>query len=339
MKKSYDTVDIAKLILSLFVVAIHSDPLYDVSEWANAVISQGVARLAVPFFFLASSFFLFKSQLTKKRVEQYCSRILCLYLCWFIITLPITIYNRFVISNHGLFISLLLFLKSFFVTSTFSGSWYLTASVFSAVLFYNLSKLKKHKTAIVLTVSVFCYLLCVASSAYGKLISYFGFGEYYSKFTMVFAKPYTSILVGVPYFACSWLIAEKPELTKKISPVWTIVLIGLLLIEVVFVKATQIANSSDCYLLLLPTAVCLFANVLNTNREIRYAKQCRYCSTIIYFAQFIWIFVLEFAEYLMNVRISHMMKFYITIVFCFITAFMIKKLEVYRPFRWMKKLY
>lgn len=58
-------------------------------------------------------------------------------------------------------------------------------------------------------VSIVCYLLCVITSAYGNVFIKVGLDNLYDAFIFYFAKPYTSILVGVPYFVLGRYIAKK----------------------------------------------------------------------------------------------------------------------------------
>ena len=59
-RKNYYALDIAKFISAFLVICIHCGPLLDVSETGNFVLVQIIARLAVPFFFVASGFLFFQ---------------------------------------------------------------------------------------------------------------------------------------------------------------------------------------------------------------------------------------------------------------------------------------
>ena len=136
LKQSYNSIDLMKFILCFLVVAIHSDPIEDVGPLLNRLF-LGVERVAVPLFFIASGFFLFKGgPLDKDHLVKYLKRMGLLYFAWFVISFPITIFNRFLMGEGSLPVKLFLFVKSFFFTSTFSGSWFLASCVFCTILFY-----------------------------------------------------------------------------------------------------------------------------------------------------------------------------------------------------------
>ena len=65
-KKQYPIIDLLKYICALLVVTIHIAPLssyfdtYPITKYMNFGIQQYIARIAVPFYFAAAGFFLFR---------------------------------------------------------------------------------------------------------------------------------------------------------------------------------------------------------------------------------------------------------------------------------------
>ncbi|HZW48803.1 MAG TPA: acyltransferase family protein [Bacillota bacterium] len=58
-RQQYYAVDIAKFICAILVVAGHTFPLGTYSEAGDFLIIQGIARVVVPFFFLAAAYLFF----------------------------------------------------------------------------------------------------------------------------------------------------------------------------------------------------------------------------------------------------------------------------------------
>lgn len=81
-----------KMIAAIFVVAIHSQPFSGLTE---VLVIYLFARIAVPFFFVASAFFFFKKPVEQQNIKGYVRRLAILYIFWFIIELPITILHSF----------------------------------------------------------------------------------------------------------------------------------------------------------------------------------------------------------------------------------------------------
>ena len=55
---SYTGIDFFRLIAALLVITIHTSPLASSSETGDFVLTRVAARVAVPFFFMTSGFFL-----------------------------------------------------------------------------------------------------------------------------------------------------------------------------------------------------------------------------------------------------------------------------------------
>ena len=131
--------DLLKYILSIMVVAIHST-LYPETlfPWL---------RIAVPLFFIMSSYFLF-SQLDypdtakqKKILGKYILRNIKLYAFWFTILLPITLYlRRDIYLSGNILLRFIKFLRNLFLGSTFVASWYITASIIGIYIIFYMSK-------------------------------------------------------------------------------------------------------------------------------------------------------------------------------------------------------
>lgn len=338
--KGYNSIDMMKFILCFGVVAIHSDPFEDVSPLLNRIL-LGIERLAVPLFFIASGFFLFKGgSLDKDQLWKYLKRMGLLYFAWFVISFPITIFNRFMMGESSLSIKLFLFVKNFFFTSTFSGSWFLTSCVLSTILFYFINKWFPSKGGwVIIALSFLTYFLCVSTSAWGNLMDTIGLRPYYNNLVFWFAKPYTSIIVGIPYFAIGKYIAKKEDELE--SPHWllTLSLITLLLLEVYYTYTRQLCNSTDCFFMLLPCAYCVFVTFLKMDLRLKHPVELRKTSTIVFFSQFIWLFLIEFVEWQIHITIPHFLKFLIAVVMCLLTSIIVIALQKRPKFQWLKYFY
>ena len=340
VKRNYNSIDLMKFILCFLVVAIHSNPFNDISLLLNRLL-LGIERLAVPLFFIASGFFLFKGgPLEKEQLVKYLKRMGLLYLAWFIVSIPVTVFNRFLMGEGTLSVKLFQFVKSFFFTSTFSGSWFLTSCVFCTLLFYCIYKwIPKYGKVITIVLSVVAYLLCVSTSSWGKWMDIAGVRSFYDQFVFYFAKPYTSILVGIPYFALGKYIADNEDSIVPVSWLWTILLLMILLFEVWFTYSRQFTNSTDCYLMLLPCAYCVFVYFLKKDIKLKHAVEMRKTSTIVFFSQFIWLFLIEYAEWYLHITIPQMVKFVIALILCLGTAQVILTLSKKPRFRWIGYFY
>lgn len=58
-RKDYPGIDIFRMIAAILVIGIHTWPFADFGEIPELLFTRTIARIAVPFFFMASGFFLF----------------------------------------------------------------------------------------------------------------------------------------------------------------------------------------------------------------------------------------------------------------------------------------
>ena len=134
MKKALDAIDLAKFIASILIFSMHCALLSDYGN-ANLIVSLA-ARWGVPFFCICASYFLFRKStngnIDKSTLTKFLYRIGSLYLIWFIFNIPCVIIRRFYSKDLSSISTWLLFLKNSILSSTFTGSWYLTSSIFSA---------------------------------------------------------------------------------------------------------------------------------------------------------------------------------------------------------------
>ena len=160
--------DILKFVLAMFIVAMHSGLF---PRWLLPV-----SRLAVPLFFIMTSYFFhFKlSQTTsnadrKSRLWKFVKRNLQLYLFWSLALLPFIVVIHFNWFRHGILFAIVSVLKSVFITGFFGASWFILASVFSVLIVFFLSKYLKNGWLILM--ALFVYVLALLDSNYGGLLS------------------------------------------------------------------------------------------------------------------------------------------------------------------------
>lgn len=164
-KRTYNSIDILKIILALFVVVIHSG--------IDKTVLAPVLRIAVPLFFIISSYFFFtknaKLQTNKEKNTAFLKTIkrnLFLYLFWAIIQLPIVIFMR---GYHHDFIfdGVLNVLKDIVIGGAFTGAWYLVALIIGILFVYLMSK--KIPSIYLVLLSLPIYVFCCLTTNYINL--------------------------------------------------------------------------------------------------------------------------------------------------------------------------
>lgn len=283
MDKNGNKFDILKLILAILIVCIHSTKA--------GMILRPVFRLAVPLFFMISSylFFLKQSTLTSRHercegFRKYAKRILKLYLFWFVLLLPFTIYYREWYIDFG-FEKLTSIVKSFFFGSTFIASWFLMASLIGVAIVWLLS-LWKVKNIWIIVIGIVTYLFCCFVSNYNSLMTNFPrFIEVYNGYTSKFTLPFNSFPCSILFVGIGKLLAENQfaPYNKKLFVFLLFSFLGLY-IEFFFTKHYCKVYFDDCYFMLPAVCICIFM-LIGQSRPCEIGlntKKLRSYSTIIY---------------------------------------------------------
>lgn len=124
------SLDIYKLILSFFIVAIHMQPLFEnKAEIYGWLIGEGVGRVSIANFFIINIYFLLDKILDKKKLFNYIKHFIIIYLVWstlyYLIIYPGApirdVIKNYIIGYHHL--------------------WYISALIFATLLYSLLKKI------------------------------------------------------------------------------------------------------------------------------------------------------------------------------------------------------
>lgn len=156
-KERYNSIDVAKFLMAIVVVAIHTGPLYgcDIPLFNN--IYSFFTKSAVPFFFISSGFLLAKKMdgvgCDAQRLgilRGHLGKTVKLYLLWTMIYLPLSIYG--LINTHE---SVKTAVFEFAIKVCFVGEnynswilWYLLSTIYALLFVVLLRKVGLHPLVI-----------------------------------------------------------------------------------------------------------------------------------------------------------------------------------------------
>ena len=164
--------DLLKFLMALVVVNIHLQLKHYANGTPFAIAWNFINELAVPVFFVLSSFFLFKKMrggthsINKGRLFRYESRLLHLYLFWIVALSPVILFYWHREYLESPLIGALLFVKNFFFAYEFGASWFFGALIVGVPLIYILRRMLSEKGAIVLSLIVYLYLYYESDDKY-----------------------------------------------------------------------------------------------------------------------------------------------------------------------------
>lgn len=289
VQKNYGGIDLAKILLALFVVAIHTHPLTGVTNILANRLFTVVVKLAVPYFFIASGFFLFtklsfenRCDLKSKIIKQYLARISLLYFSWTAIFLPISIYGLLT-NEHPGFFDILIFVRGVLILGENFYSWplwYLLSMIYSLLLINYLVE-RRRSLSYIFSLSLVMYVIFV-------LINQMKYGHSMDdrwsqldtllKITIVDGR----LFMGMLYLMIGAFFAQK---SRYISAWLIIVLFTVGVISQVW----QVPIISQLLYALCPLGLFYFSLKIGLNRKVSYVL--RKASSAIYFLHMIVLFI------------------------------------------------
>lgn len=278
IRRNYDSIDVAKFVLSIFVVVIHIHPFE-----AYTVFLRPVLRTAVPLFFLISSYFFFvrhKDLPTLDdrvaHLEKYVSRNLKLYLFWMIVLLVPTIKYRQWFAN-GFFNGVCLWFRAFFTDSTFIASWFIMAAVIATIIITISSRYISNKVLLLFSLAPFC--ICCLLCNYRNTT----FTQAHMGSIMSTGINFTSYWVALFWVVTGKILAEK-SFEKSFSQRGLLLLSALgltvLYAEQALVTSRGWAVADDCYFALPLLCIPVFLLLLSCDIQVGCARFLRSASTV-----------------------------------------------------------
>lgn len=250
--KTFAGIEYFRLIAAFMVIAIHISPLSAWNEDMDYLITYCIGRIAVPFFFMTTGYFVFQK---KHSLHKYLVKNIRLYLAATIIYMPVSVYS----GNMPKTITELL--KQLLFDGAFYHLWYFPAAITGCILLACLAK-KSMRAAIYFSLAA--YLVGIFGDSYYGLIKnapllrslYSGIFSVssYTRNGIFFAPIYLLLgaLLSIPEFHCREKVCK-----------WGFALsLPLMLLEGWTTYHFNLQKHNSMYLFLLPAMYFLFQLLL-----------------------------------------------------------------------------
>ncbi len=351
--RQFPAIDIMKLLCAILVVTIHTSPLVSVNTYLNYGLVYYVARLAVPFFFVASGYFCFrKTQLANfdiKKPIAYAKRIFILYLAWSAIYLPQVGYSIYK-HEKGLIWGILSSVRTFLFVG-YHHLWYLLATAI-AVTIISVALYKKIKLSGLLTVGFILYVVGLLGQSYFELLRPLEGTILWTTFKLyakVFTTTRNAFFEGILFVGIGAMFAHrKVDIKKNVAICGFAISMILLLIEAFCVKYLGVLRGGDLYLFLLPATFFLFYCTSHIEvKESVFARKARTYSSLIYYTHdlinvSIVSVIVKLVEKITGTaeyEMHSLLRFGIVMVGAVVASYMIIWLQRFKCFKWLRKLY
>lgn len=341
--KNYSSIDLAKFIAAVLVVAIHAQPF---SGMTQTVVIDVFARMAVPFFFITSSFFFFSKDPGRQELCNYLRRMGILYLFWFVVEFPITCLHAFIEPETPFGYNLLILLRNFFLGSTFGGSWFLMALMQCVLLVWLLGR--RVRMAVLFVLGIFFYILAVLSSYYHVFLPeqmqnmVALYRHYIGSMELSWMSAFLPCVLGF------YVARNQRSVLNMFTPGRLNVLLPVAFLLVcceVFGVCSAYASlclpfdKTDVYFMLPPMVLLLFLWLLQKSLSWHLPyRRLRIYSTLFYFSHFVFVFALV----LINkhiVPVHPLLKYALVLCCCLLFSRLLLFLSEKKGWGWLKYAY
>lgn len=308
MKKeeSYTGIDIFRMIAALLIIAIHTSPLASVSSTGDYILTRVTARIAVPFFFMTSGYFLIsrygKDADKLIRFVKHTARI---YGAAMLLYLPVNLYSGYFKMEDPV----PHIIRDIVFDGTLYHLWYLPASITSAVIAWYLVRKLDYKRAVIAA----CVLYLVGlfgDSYYGIAERLPGVREMYPCMFQLFDHTRNGIFFAPVFFILGGFAASNGRSMlsgvrdRQIclgKCVWgAAVSFSLMLGEALLLWRFNVQRHDSMYLFLLPVMYFFFPIVLCfRGRRPKYLKTV---SLLVYIIHPMVIVILRLAAKLLHLQ-------------------------------------
>lgn len=266
LNQKYNGIDLIKFIMAIFIVMMHSNCMIDISYNINYAFKWGITRIAVPFFFIASGFLLYRKidicDIDIKKIKKYIKHICRLYIAWTIIYLPIIVYDLLK-SDKGILSATSGFIINSIMAVSYLHLWFLQALIVS-VLLVTLFLYLKFSVKKIFFIALLLYCVGLLGQGYYWIFDYF-FPEgslIYNIFKIlekIFVTPRNGFCFGFLFFFMGVYISASDKVVKQDKLIfYTAVSFILFIMEVMLGSFYGFNKSSDVYIMLIPLSYFVF---------------------------------------------------------------------------------
>lgn len=333
MKKSgnYSGIDCFRLIAALLIVAIHTSPLLSFNETADFILTRIIGRVAVPFFFMTSGFFLIsRYSCNNEKLKMFIKKTAVIYGIAIVIYIPINIYKGY-FSMDNLLPNII---KDIIFDGTFYHLWYLPASIIGAALAWYMVKHLGYSKAFI--VSVILYMVGLFGDSYFGIVEQVDvLKQFYSLIFQVSDYTRNGVFFAPIFFVLGGMIADTNfKWSFQVNTIGFAVTFALMIVEAMTLHIFKVQRHDSMYIF-LPVCMFFLFQLLLYWKERRFAL-IRMTALIIYIIHPMMIVIVHFlAKFLGDVIVENSLVNYfivslLSVIFSMIATILINKFTASR---------
>lgn len=278
-KNHYGQIDSFRIAASFLIIAIHTGPLSFINETADFLFTYCFARIGVPFFLMATGYFVlapcFRNKFKQTAgLKKFLLKTTVIYLAATLLYLPINLYAGHGSLHPGIW------LKDFIFDGTFYHLWYLPAAILGCLFLVLL--LKRLSLFAVTVITLLLYAAGLLGDSYYHLLDKLPAAASFYDFLFGISSYTRNGIFYAPVFLLLGLFLRRYKTNFSVSLLafcFGISMTGMLAEGyITFVSSLQRHNSM--YVFLLPCMFFLFQLLLKIPG--RSSRLLRNASLLIY---------------------------------------------------------
>jgi len=327
------SIDIMRIICALMVISIHINPFQEYNTTFAYICQQIIPRVAVPFFFAVSGYFLSISLFKKNDimvVVKYLKRILFTYTLWSVIYF-MTIVPSIIKGSYPIASAVKNFIKNYLLYGVYYHLWYFPALIFCVLVFAFFYKINKLKLLIYLSILLYSIgLLGVSYSKFGNAIPILNSLYDFSQFSLIRRVA----LTGIPFFVLGYIMYIGKAYFDRISnrKSWIISIIIALGFVLEIIAITRLGISKQIMItifLYFLTGWILILSIKNPMKNFsKHSMNFRYIGNFAYYAHPLYILIINtVCTRIFGQTLTQTPRFFIVCVLTITTSLLISKIN------------
>ena len=262
MKENYAYIDYLKLFFCICVIGIHAQIFYNFDNTFDYVLFHSVFRSAVPFFFVASTFFLglkLKNKDLKdknKIINKYLIRLIIPYIFWMVVS-----SFKVISMLEGSILTKIIKLIRVALFNPWSALWYIWALIVFLIIYKILINVFKDKFNInvLLIISLVLYLIALLCNNYYFLIENTFMNKIINTYMNIFITPRNGVLISI-FMVLGLKLSDIKDMfnNKNKLIISSIILFIILVIETLLIRNNSFLDDRSLYITFIAFIPVLF---------------------------------------------------------------------------------
>lgn len=290
---NYKMIDLMKYVAAIMVICIHCNQLFPY-EYLDFFIKNIICRIAVPFFFISSAYFVRRQSVKNTNYTSiYLKKLIKSYCLWSIVFIPIGLdwlHQNLSVAGYLLPFALV---YGFVHIGTYYHLWYIPAMILAIFLVNKLLKRFSYKTLFLVAITLFMF---------GSVESYYGllnngwFKDFFDLLIKVIFTTRSGIFYAMVFTLIGFFLYDYQD--RMISSfrninILTIVFFILLIIEGNFLYSIDRLDM-NFLLMLIPFSFFFFRWIMLFPYTLHFeTKKIRELSKYYYFVHPVSIVIIE----------------------------------------------